>query len=135
MAHSEAFEKFPQHRIEIDDERVHARVTLKGRVLAETTRGLNLREGKYPDVVYIPREDVLMRHFERSEQSTHCPFKGDASYFDVDAGKSGEGSNDSDEGSRSEVAWSYETPFDQMQAIRDHFAFYSDRVEIEIIRD
>jgi uncharacterized protein (DUF427 family) len=130
VAHSEAFEKFPDHRIEIDDARIHARVTRDGRVLAETSSGLNLREGKYPDVVYFPREDVFMQHLARSDHSTHCPFKGDASYFDV----SGEDDGGGNETIR-EVAWSYEAPFDQMEAIRDHLAFYADRVEIEIIRD
>jgi len=121
MAQSQAYEKFPQHRIEIDEERIHVRVTRNGVTLAETRRGLNLREGDYPAVVYIPREDVSMDRLRRSELSTHCPFKGDASYFDC-AG---------DTQTPPEVAWSYETPFDQMLAIRDHLAFYVDRVEIE----
>jgi len=129
VALSKAFQKYPEHRIEIDAERVHARVTRNGRVLAETTAGLNMKEGKYPAVVYIPREDVFMQHLEPTDHSTHCPFKGDASYFDVGTSeKSGDG-----EPIR-EVAWSYETPFDQMAAIRGHLAFYADRVEIEIIQ-
>jgi uncharacterized protein (DUF427 family) len=127
VARSNAFANFPDHRIEIDDSPIHARVTRDGRVLAETTAGLNMREGKYPAVVYFPREDVFMQHLERTEHSTHCPFKGDASYFDVGASEGGE--------TIREVAWSYETPFDQMKAIRDHLAFYVDRVEIEIIQD
>lgn len=121
MAQSKAYAKFPQHRIEIDDERVHVRVTLHGEILADTSRGLNLREGKYPAVVYIPREDVAMDRLRRSDLSTHCPFKGDASYF----------ASRNDAAATAEVAWSYETPFDQMLAIRDHLAFYADRVEIE----
>jgi uncharacterized protein (DUF427 family) len=125
MALSPAYEKFPEHRIQIDDERVHIRVTLDGEILADTRRGLNLREGKYPAVVYIPREDVAMDRLRRSQLSTHCPFKGDASYFD--GGKDAAGAK--------EVAWSYETPFDQMLVIQDHLAFYADRVEIERISE
>jgi uncharacterized protein (DUF427 family) len=125
MALSPAYEKFPQHRIEIDDERVHVRVTLDGEVLADTRRGLSLREGKYPVVIYIPREDVAMNRLRRSSVSTHCPFKGDASYF----------ASGHDAAATTEVAWSYETPFDQMLAIRDHLAFYADRVEIERISE
>ncbi len=123
MVMSKAYEKFPQHRIEVDEERVHVRVTHMGELLAESTRALNLHEGKYPVVVYIPREDVSMDRLQRTEESTHCPFKGDACYFACR----------NVEGTTPEVAWSYETPFDQMAVIRDHLAFYADRVEIETI--
>jgi uncharacterized protein (DUF427 family) len=121
MTRSTAYDRFPEHRIEIDAERVGLRVRLDGTLLAETSRGLNLREGTYPPVVYVPREDVRMDRLARSDHSTHCPFKGDASYFDFGAG----------DARVSRVAWSYEDPFDQMTAIRDHLAFYPDRVEIE----
>jgi len=127
MTLSKAYEKFPEHRIEIDEEPVHLRVSANGEVLAETRRGLNLREGKYPAVVYIPREDVTMDRLERSELSTHCPFKGDASYFACSSGIEGAPTR--------EIAWSYETPFDQMRAIRGHLAFYEDRVEIERVAE
>jgi len=120
MALSTAYEKHPQHRIEIDEERVGLRVTLNGEVLAETTRGLNLREGNYPAVVYVPRDDVDMDRLTPRDHTTHCPFKGDASYFCSKGDASDE-----------DIAWSYETPFDQMAAIRDHLAFYADRVTLE----
>ena len=81
MALSSAYAKYPQHRIDIDEERVGLRVSLNGEVLAQTTRGLNLREGKYPAVVYVPRDDVDMERLAPSDLSTHCPFKGDANYF------------------------------------------------------
>ena len=125
MVQAKAYEKFPQHRLEIDSDPVNVRVTRNGETLAETRRGLNLREGKYPAVVYVPREDVVMERLRRVELSTHCPFKGDASYFGCREGA----------GTSVEVAWSYETPFDQMLAIRDHLAFYPDRVEIETLAD
>ena len=128
MAHSTAYEEHPQHRIEIDAAPVGIRVTLHGEVLAQTTRGLNLREGNYPAVVYVPRDDVNMERLTPSDLSTHCPFKGDASYFRFQA-RSPE--NSQQDSASKEVAWSYETPFDQMAAIRGHLAFYSDRVTVE----
>ncbi|HEB88744.1 MAG TPA: DUF427 domain-containing protein [Deltaproteobacteria bacterium] len=118
-----AWEAFPEHRIEIDAQPIGLRVLHDGRILAETTRGLLLREGHYPPVVYIPREDVRMTRLARSDHSTHCPFKGDASYYDV---------RDDPEATR--IAWSYETPFDQMSAIRNHLAFYTDRLTTEALR-
>ncbi len=123
MNPSPAYDKYPEHRIEIDEARACVRVTVRGVLIAETTRGLTLREGRYPAVVYVPREDVQMDKLRASDQSTHCPFKGDASYFDF---------IDGDEPVQ-EVAWSYEAPFDQMTAIRDHLAFYPDRADIQPI--
>ncbi len=127
MALSSAYAKHPQHRIDIDEERVGLRVSLNGEVLAQTTRGLNLREGNYPAVVYVPRNDVDMERLTASDLSTHCPFKGDASYFRYGGSEQ--------HGVAEEVAWSYETPFDQMEAIRGHLAFYADRVTVERIAD
>jgi uncharacterized protein (DUF427 family) len=124
MALSSAYAKHPRHRVEIDDERVGLRVSLRGEVLAETTRGLNLREANYPAVVYVPREDVRIDRLTASDLSTHCPFKGDASYFRYGGDSASE-----------EVAWSYETPFDQVAAIRGHLAFYADRVTLASFSD
>jgi len=128
MALSTAYEKHPQHRIEIDTERVAVRVTHDGEILAQSERGLNLREGNYPAVVYIPRDDVQMDRLEPSDLSTHCPFKGDANYFRQRVSSQTDSTGE-------ELAWSYETPFDQMEAICDHLAFYPDRVTIERLTD
>ena len=121
MALSPAYEKNPGHTLTIDDQRVGLRVSIGDVVVAETTLGLNLREGRYPAVVYVPRDDVHMDRLARSDHSTHSPFKGDASYFDF-AGASSP---------IEQIAWSYEDPFDQMAEIRDHLAFYPDRARIE----
>ena len=106
--------------------RVERVAVLLGRVcdqptVAETKRGLLLREGNYPPTVYVPRADVEMSLLSRVTHSTHCPFKGDASYYDF----TGDGPV------VEQLAWSYEDPFDQMEAIRDHLSFYTDRAEIE----
>jgi uncharacterized protein (DUF427 family) len=69
----------------------------------------------------------------RSKHSTHCPFKGDASYFDFIGQRVCQPAVQQKE--IEQVAWSYEDPFDQMAEIRDHLAFYSDRVHIEILLD
>lgn len=131
MVESTAYAKHPQHKIEIDAESVKFRVTLDGEVLAETRRGLNLREASYPAVVYIPREDVRMERLtpiDHSTHSTHCPFKGDASYFCARK-------DSATASTRPKIAWSYETPFEQMEAIRGHLAFYADRVTLERLAD
>ena len=94
-----------------------------GAVLAESANALELAEGDYPSVIYFPRDDIAMSFLDPSERTSHCPHKGDAVYFSV-AGKSGK---------IADVAWSYETPSDAVTRIKDHIAFYSDRVSVEQI--
>ena len=95
------------------------RVRFNGVVVADTDRALALREGRYPTVLYIPRADARMSLLERSPRTRHCPHKGDASYFNVKAGGR----------TAADAAWSYETPFDQVAGIKEHLAFYPDRVD------
>jgi uncharacterized protein (DUF427 family) len=125
MSLSPAYEKYPDHSLEFDKVRVVVRISVGGDVIAQTTQGLNLREGRYPKIVYVPRQDVQMDRLTRSDHSTHCPFKGDATYFDFVGGPE----------RVEQVAWSYDDPFDQMAEIRGHLAFYSDRAQIEILGD
>jgi uncharacterized protein (DUF427 family) len=70
-----------------------------------------------PIVYYIPRKDVRMDRLVRSSHRTHCPFKGDASYFSVAGGPDN-------------AVWSYEAPYDEMLAIKERLAFYPDKFEI-----
>jgi uncharacterized protein (DUF427 family) len=90
----------PAHPITIERNPSRVVVTLAGQVIAETARALTLREAGYPPVQYLPREDVDMAALERTQHSTYCPYKGDASYYSIPAG-----------GERSVNAiWTYEQP-------------------------
>ena len=111
----------PDHPIAIAPFTGRVCVRLGGHIVAETDRALRLSEASYPDVFYVPRGDVRMDAFARTQRSTHCPYKGDAAYFDLSAG----------DRHVQNVAWSYEAPYPAMAAIRDHLAFYPDKVEIE----
>jgi uncharacterized protein (DUF427 family) len=94
-------------------------VIVAGRVIADTRDALTLREASYPAVQYIPRRDVDMAALTRSDHSTYCPYKGDASYYSIPVG-----------GDRSlNAVWSYETPFEAMAQIKDYLAFYPDRID------
>ncbi|MEA1676024.1 DUF427 domain-containing protein [Nitrospirillum sp. BR 11163] len=109
----------PDHPITIERNPRRVVVTLGGKVIADTREALSLREARYPAVQYIPRKDADMAALERTDHSTHCPYKGDASYFSIPAG-----------GPRSVNAiWTYETPHAAVAAIKDHLAFYPDRVD------
>ncbi|MGB0913911.1 MAG: DUF427 domain-containing protein, partial [Phaeobacter italicus] len=54
-----------------------------GAVLGESNNALELSEGDLPPVIYFPREDVAFALLDQSDKTTHCPHKGDASYFNV----------------------------------------------------
>jgi uncharacterized protein (DUF427 family) len=109
----------PDHPISIDRHRKRVLVTIGDQVIADTTDALTLREATYPAVHYIPRKDVDMTALARSETSSYCPFKGDASYYSLPAG-----------GARSvDAIWTYEAPYDAVAAIKGHLAFYPDRVD------
>lgn len=98
-------------------------VRAQGAVVGETRRALRLIEGDLPPVIYIPREDLQMVFFERSETTSSCPWKGKAVYFNLH-GKSRV---------LPDVAWSYENPRPEVAAIAGHLAFYPDEVTVEIV--
>lgn len=99
------------------------RVTVRagGRIIAQSDKALSLKEASYPVVLYIPRGDADMALLSRSDHRTYCPYKGDASYFSLPTGQAG-----------ANAVWTYETPYDAVSEIKDHLAFYPDKVEIEI---
>jgi uncharacterized protein (DUF427 family) len=109
----------PDHPITIEANPDRVVVTLGGQSIADTTAALTLREAAYPAVQYIPRRDVDIAALVRSDHTTYCPYKGEASYFSVPAG--GDGSVN--------AVWTYETPFPAMAAIKDYVSFYPDRVD------
>ena len=109
----------PDHPITIEPNQGRVVVTVGGRVIAETRAALTLRESSYPPVQYIPREDVDLTALTRSDTTTYCPYKGEAAYFSIPAG--GERSVD--------AIWTYEAPYDAVSEIRDHLAFYPDRID------
>jgi uncharacterized protein (DUF427 family) len=109
----------PDHPITVTPTGKRVVVRLGGTVIADTTDALTLQESTYPPVQYIPRKDLDMSLLERTDNTTYCPYKGDASYFSIPMG-----------GSRSVNAiWTYETPYDAVAQIKDHVAFYGDRID------
>jgi uncharacterized protein (DUF427 family) len=109
----------PDHPISIERNTDRVVISVAGRVIADTRDALTLSEAHYPAVHYIPRKDVDMTLLARTDRTTYCPYKGDATYFSIPAG--GERSID--------AVWTYETPYAAVAGIKDHLAFYSDRVD------
>jgi uncharacterized protein (DUF427 family) len=109
----------PDHPITIERNPARIVVSVAGRIVADTREALTLREAAYPAVQYIPRKDVDMALLERTDRATYCPYKGDCSYFSIPVG-----------GNRSiNAVWSYEAPYAAVTSIKDHLAFYPDRVD------
>jgi uncharacterized protein (DUF427 family) len=109
----------PDHPIAIERSSNRVRVTFAGQVIADSTRALTLREASYPAVQYIPRDDAQMGLLKPTSHASHCPYKGDANYFSIEA-----------DGRVAENAvWSYEQPFPAMTDIKGYLAFYPSRVD------
>lgn len=107
------------HTIAITGNSHRVRVIHGGVTMADTQSGLTLSETGLPDVFYFPRSDVNMARLERSTHTSHCPFKGDASYFHLRT----------EDGLIENAVWSYETPFELAAAIKEYLAFYASRVD------
>ncbi|RVJ61135.1 DUF427 domain-containing protein [Sinorhizobium medicae] len=109
----------PDHPITVERNPARVVVKLGDRIVADTRHALTLREASYPPVQYIPRRDVDMSLLARTDHGTYRPYKGDASYFSLTPG-----------GERSKNAvWTYENPHEAVREIKDHLAFYPDRVD------
>jgi uncharacterized protein (DUF427 family) len=105
----------PDHPITATPTRGRVVVKSGGRVIADTRNALTLQEASYPAVLYIPRGAADMSQLTRSAHTTYCPYKGDASYYSLPNAEN--------------AVWSYEAPHPAMASIKDHLAFYPDRVD------
>jgi uncharacterized protein (DUF427 family) len=109
----------PDHPITIEPNSARVTVSVAGRIIADTREALTMKEASYRPVQYIPRKDVDMSLLVRSDHQTYCPYKGDCGYYSVPIG-----------GHRSvNAVWTYEAPYAAVAVIKDHVAFYPDRVD------
>lgn len=112
------YKKHPEHLVETKRAGVRVQVTFNDEVIADSEDAIKLEETGCDDVYYLPRSDVKMERLTRTTHRTHCPFKGDASYFTLSNGRTAEN-----------AVWSYEAPYDEVSVIKDRLAFYPDRVD------
>jgi len=116
MTSGPGFAKHPEHRITLKPAGVRVRIFARGELIADTRDAFLLEETGYRPVYYVPREDVRMERLARSQHRTHCPFKGEASYFSLAGGAEN-------------AAWTYEDPYDEVHVIKDLLAFYPHKVD------
>lgn len=110
----------PEHAIQIEQPGGRMRARFEGHVIADSADAVLVKEAGYHAVCYFPREDVDMAYFARTERRSHCPYKGEASYFTLRM-----------EGVIAEdTAWSYENPYASMDVLRKRVAFFPHPVEV-----
>lgn len=108
----------PPHRLFFDPFPRRIRAVLGGEVVVDSVRAMLLHESNLMVVLYVPREDVLAR-LTPTEHSTHCPFKGDASYWDVTAGGR----------TAANAAWGYLEPLPEAAWLDGYVGFYWDAMD------
>lgn len=102
------------------------RTAIRGIVIADSTKARLLREDGYPAVFYFPPEDVRMAEFLTATATrTTCPRKGAARYWTFRLG----------DGEEVDLAWAYPDPIPACAAIKDHIAFYWDRMDCWFVGD
>jgi uncharacterized protein (DUF427 family) len=114
----------PDHPIDIEPFDGRVRVTFGQHTVADTTSALELREASYAPVYYVPFADVDHGALRPSDTTSYCPYKGDASYYDVIDPHTLQAVDD--------AVWQYRTPYPSVDEITERVAFYPDRVEIEV---
>lgn len=92
-----------------------------GAIVGESASALELVEGDNAPVIYFPRADIGMAFLEKSDSTTRCPYKGQATYYTISTSA----------GDIPDAAWSYEDPLDGVSEIAGHIAFYTGRVTVE----
>jgi uncharacterized protein (DUF427 family) len=115
----------PLHPITLERTPGRVIVTLGGRVVADSTSALTLTEASYPSVQYVPLADVDADVLVPSDHTSYCPFKGDATYYSLQVG----------DDVAPAAAWTYVAPHDAVAAVKDHVAFYPDRVDAIEVHD
>jgi uncharacterized protein (DUF427 family) len=105
----------PKHLLYFEPFPRRMRAQLGGETVIDTTGGMLLYESNIPLVLYVPAADVRQDLIERTDHTTHCPFKGDATYWSI--------------GDHENVLWGYEQPIDSAAWLRGYLAPYWDRFD------
>ncbi|ORA12630.1 DUF427 domain-containing protein [Mycobacterium asiaticum] len=124
MSHPEIKEPNAGHPITIEPNPSRVQVRVNGELIADTTAALALREASLPVVQYIPLADVVQDRLTRTDTSSYCPFKGEASYYSVTT-TAGD--------TVADAIWTYEQPYPAVAAIAGYVAFYPNKAEITLV--
>ncbi len=106
-------------RIRVERSPRRVRAVLNHVAVADSKRVLLLFERGHLPIYYFPPEDVRMDLLEPTQRTTHCPYKGDASYWTVKVG----------DRTAENAAWGYLEPLPDRTDIKGHVAFYWNRMD------
>ena len=106
-------------RIELDKRLVT--VGYAGATIAETNRAYRVLETASPPTFYLPPGDVQLEQLVRVSGSSHCEWKGEATYLSLSA-----------DPSLGAVAWTYRRPYAEFEALRDCVSFYPSKLECSV---
>jgi class 3 adenylate cyclase/uncharacterized protein (DUF427 family) len=108
-----------EYEIRIEPFPKRLRVKFNGAWVADTTRAIVLHETRHEPTYYVPWDDIRAEFLRKTEHRTHCPFKGNASYWTLQVANA----------SAENALWSYEDPSEDGAALKGYASFYRDRVE------
>jgi uncharacterized protein (DUF427 family) len=110
----------PYTRVDLLPSSRHVRVEVDGATIAESTKPTLLFETGLPVRYYLPKTDIRMDLLVRTATASHCPYKGEASYWSLTLGET----------VVEDVAWSYRTPLPESQKIAGLVSFYAEKVDL-----
>ena len=123
MGKSPGHRKMPDHKVEEQRLQKRMQVEVDGRIIADSSDVILVREDRHPDRYYFPRSHISMDLMDRSSSTSKCPFKGEANYYSVNVG----------DHQIDDAAWTYEDPYEEHAALKERVAFYDDKIrEIEV---
>jgi uncharacterized protein (DUF427 family) len=117
MGKSPGHQSHPGHKLLETFVGHKVRATVNGDTVAESNSVIRVDEAGHRARYYFPRDDVRFDMLERSATVTHCPYKGDASYFSIALG----------DRKLPDAVWSYEDPYEEHQGLRGRLAFYEEK--------
>jgi uncharacterized protein (DUF427 family) len=110
----------PYTRVDTVHSSRHVRIEVDGQVVAESNRPVLLYETGLPTRYYIPKLDVRMDLLEATHTVTHCPYKGDASYWSLKIGDK----------TYKDFVWGYPRPIPEIPKIENLLCFYNEKVDL-----
>ncbi len=113
------YSKHPGYAVDLERAAKRVRVTFNGETIVDTDRAVLVLETQHAPVYYFRREDVRMDLAQRTTHTTFCPFKGEASYWNLTVGDKSE----------ENVFWSYEAPYVEVPGMKDLVGIYWNRMD------
>lgn len=113
----------PDHRVELLPETRRVKVVFGGMTIADSGAALRVEETGHSPVHYVPKKDVRTDLLHRTDHHTHCPYKGEASYWTIEAEEAGS------ERRSENAVWAYLAPYDEVSGLAGYYAFYPNRVD------